>query len=243
MLINALNFRDKNHSIGKTGQFCHNVYMLASKQQTNALVNLFHQGKQITYSKGEFIIRPGEIPPGVLFLESGLVKAYNITKYGEENLLVIRQKGEILALTWAITGEDRDIIYTALEPTTLWRLPRKDFINSIQSDPQTSLPLVDMVTYMYKMHSERILNLEYRTVRERLISYLLTCSDRFGQVGENKNQVILGVPLRQQDIASSINATRETTGRQLAYLERQNLINKKNSFITLLDIDKLKNYL
>ena len=106
-----------------------------------------------------------------------------------------------------------------------------------------SLPIVDMVTDMYRMHSERILNLEYRTVRERLISYLLTCSNRFGKKDKKSKSILLIVPLKQQDIASSINATRETTGRQLAYLERQNLISKKNSFITIIDPEKMQSYL
>ena len=216
--------------------------MLASEKQKASLIELFHQGKKMTYGKGEFIIRPGETPPGVLFLEKGLVKAYDITKYGEENLLVIRQKGEILALTWAITGEDRSIIYTALEPTTTYCISREMFYESIQSDPKISLPIVDMVTEMYRMHSERILNLEYRTVRERLISYLLTCAERFGRKEKN-GEILLVAPLKQQDIASSINATRETTGRQLAYLERQKLIAKEDGYIKLLDPKKMKDYL
>ena len=164
----------------------------------------------MTYAKGEFIIRPGETPPGILFVDSGLVKAYDITKYGEENLLVIRKAGEFLGITWAITGEDRKIIYTALEPTTVHCIDRESFLKHIQSDPKLSLPIVDMVTEMYKMHSDRILNLEYRTVRERLIS---------------------------------INATRETTGRQLAILERQNLVSKHNSYILLIDPVKLRSFL
>jgi CRP-like cAMP-binding protein len=217
--------------------------MLASEKQTASLVELFHQGKKMIYKKGEFIIRPGETPPGVLFVEDGLVKAYDITKYGEENLLVIRQKGEILALTWAITGEDRNIIYTALEPTTVYCLSRQKFYDSIQSDPKISFPIVDMVTNMYRMHSERILNLEYRTVRERLISYLLTCADRFGKKDPATGQILLIAPLKQQDIASSINATRETTGRQLAYLERSNLICKENGYIKLLNPEKMQDYL
>ena len=223
-------------------KFCHNVIMLASKEKA-ALIELFHQGKMVKYAKGEFIIRPGGTPPGVLFIEEGVVKAYDITKYGEENLLVIRQPGEILALTWAITGEDRNIIYTALEPTTIYSISRETFYENIQSDPKMSLPIVDMVTDMYRMHSERILNLEYRTVRERLISYLLTCSNRFGKKDKKSKSILLIVPLKQQDIASSINATRETTGRQLAYLERQNLISKKNSFITIIDPEKMQSYL
>ncbi len=32
-------------------------------------------------------------------------------------------------------------------------------------------PIVDMTIEMYRLHSERILNLEYRSVRERIISF------------------------------------------------------------------------
>src|SRR3984957_18424719 len=98
--------------------------MLATSKDRAALVNLFHTGNKLTYSKGEFVIRPGESPPGVFYIESGLVKAYDITKYGEENLLIIRKEGEILALTWAITGQDRHIIYQALAPTTVWQISK-----------------------------------------------------------------------------------------------------------------------
>lgn len=196
----------------------------------------------MSYKKGEFVIRPGEAPPGVFYVEKGLVKAYDITKYGEENLLIIRRDGEVLALTWAITGEDRHILYSALEPTVAWCISRKKFINYIGAHPESTIPLLDMAIDMYKHHSERILNLEYRSVRERLISFLLTTSSRFGRT-ISKNKIEIVVPLRQQDIASSINATRETTGRQLAYLEHHDLITKKNSLITLNDTEKLQSYL
>jgi CRP-like cAMP-binding protein len=63
--------------------------MLANANELRALVNLFHGGTKLTYSKGEFIIRPGESPPGIFYIESGLAKAYDITKYGEENLLIL----------------------------------------------------------------------------------------------------------------------------------------------------------
>ena len=68
--------------------------MLATIEQTEELLEVFRKnGSRYTYKKGEFIIRPGESPSGVFFIESGLVKAYDITKYGEENLLIIRREG------------------------------------------------------------------------------------------------------------------------------------------------------
>ncbi|MEI9913756.1 MAG: helix-turn-helix domain-containing protein [Candidatus Saccharibacteria bacterium] len=54
---------------------------------------------------------------------------------------------------------------------------------------------------------------------------------------------MIEVPLRHQDIASSVNASRETTSRELSYLERKGLITSKQSFIVLKDTDALKHYL
>jgi CRP/FNR family transcriptional regulator len=98
-----------------------------------------------------------------------------------------------------------------------------------------------MVTEMYRIHSERILNLEYRSVRERLVSFLLTMSGRFGK--ETEEGLIIEVPLRHQDIASSINASRETARRELAALERKNLIVTKRSHILLKDVPALQAFL
>ena len=98
-----------------------------------------------------------------------------------------------------------------------------------------------MLVDMYRLHSERIINLEYRSVRERLVSFLLTTSKRFGK--ETEHGLLIDVPLRHQDIASSISATRETTSREIAILERQGLLHSQQSFITLINLDKLRHYL
>jgi CRP/FNR family cyclic AMP-dependent transcriptional regulator len=195
----------------------------------------------LAYSKGEFIIRPGESPPGVYYIETGLVKAYDITKYGEENLLIIRKAGEVLGLTWAVTGQDRHIIYAALAPTTVWLVHRDGLTDFIRKNPSASLPVIDMVTDMYRLHSERIMTLEYRTVRERLVSFLLTTAKRFGE--HSPEGVRITVPLKHQDIASSISATRETTSRALAELERKGQLKSEQSYITLIDEQTLRNFL
>ncbi len=215
--------------------------MLTDDGEVGALVNLFHQGTRLVYEKGEFIIRPGGPPQGVFYILNGLVKAYDITKYGEENLLIIRKPGEILGLTWAITGDDRHIIYSALARTEMLQISRDQFVTFVRTNPTAALPLVDMLVDMYKSHSERILNLEYRTVRERLVSFLLTAARRFGV--KTPDGVVIDAPLRHQDIASSISATRETTGRELSGLERQGLLKSRQSIIVLKDIEKLRKFL
>ena len=222
-------------------ELCHNYRMLADKDQSQSLEDLFQQGTKLTYKKGEFVIRPGESPPGVFYISEGLVRAYDITKYGEENLLVIRKSGEYLGLTLTITGDDKKIIYQTLTPATLWLMKSEVFTEHLTKNPEIALPLVDHLIEMYRVHSERILNLEYRSVRERLISFLLTTARRFGE--ETKDGVLIKVPLRHQDVASSINSSRETTTREIAYLERNHLIINHQLYFTLTDVDKLQGYL
>ncbi len=216
--------------------------MLATLKEMAEFVDLFSKrGVKQTYRKGDFIIRPGESPPGIFYIHQGLVKAYDITKYDEENLLIIRKEGELFPLIWGITGQERHVIYQALAPTTTWQISRDTFLKFIEKKPEALAPILDMTLEMYRLHSERILNLEYRTVRERIISFLLTMSQRFGK--ETAEGLLIEVPLRHQDIASSVNATRETTSRELSALERKGLLLNKQTLILLIDIPALQKYL
>ena len=216
--------------------------MLTTPSQHKVLLDLFNRGTKLTYRKGEFIIRPGENQSGIFYIVSGIVKAYDITKYGEENLLIIRKDGDIIGLTRAITGEERSIIYSTLSPTELLYISQDQFRAFLYDNPEAALPLIDKIVEMYKLHSERILTLEYRSVRERIISFLIGISKKFGKTTDRG--LVLEVPLRHQDIASSISATRETTSRELSVLERQGLIVRdRQSIITICNMEKLRSYL
>lgn len=207
--------------------------MLASSGDRQLLIDFFCTGQHLTFSKNEYIIGPDEAPRGVYYIESGLVKSFDITKYGEENLLVIRKEGEFMGLTWVITGQSKNIVSTALAPTSVWLVSRERFIDFMTDHPEASAPIIDTLANMYRLHGERIMTLEYRTVRERLASFLLTMASRFG--ADSSHGVTINVPLKQQDIASSISATRETTSRSLALMQQQGLISIKQSIMTICD--------
>jgi len=216
--------------------------MLATMKQTALLVDFFHKkGRRLTCNKGDYIIQPGEFPPGVFYIVEGLVKAYNVSRHDEENLLVIRKEHELFPLIWAITGRERQVAYQALAPTVLFCAPRDDFAAFLHDNPGILAPLMDMTLEMYRLHSERVINLEYRTVRERIISFLLTMGQRFGSI--TKDGVVINAPLRHQDIASSINSSRETTSRELAIMERRGMLGRASSYIVLKDPKALRDYL
>lgn len=206
------------------------------------LHDFFMTGARRMYRKGDYLVHAGETPPGVFYIESGLVKSYDITKYGDENLMVIRKTGDLLGMTWAFTGDTRQILYTALAPTTTWLVTHDALHNFLAREPRVAILLLEMVVEMYRVNSERILNLEYRTVRERLVSFLLSMAHRFGKKRPD-GSLLIDVPLKHQDIASSISATRETTGRAITLLEKKGLLLNSYSKITLLDMEALRGIL
>lgn len=215
--------------------------MLADKAAHEQLIAFFHSGTKLSYKKGESIVHSGDDPRGIYYVTTGFVKAYAITKYGEENLLIIRQHDDIFPLIWAFTGLHRDITYETMSDTTLWRVARSDFLKFLQKNEHVVPVLLDMAIEAYRLHSERVNNLEYRTVRERVASFLLTHVDRFGVKG--KRGRMIGAPIRRHDIASSINASRETTSRELTALARHGYIELEGAGIEILKPEKLRELL
>jgi CRP-like cAMP-binding protein len=215
--------------------------MLASEAQREKLKKVFKKGSRLTYKKGEFIIRPGETPTSVYFIESGVAKAYAITKYAEENVLILRKSNEIFPLIWSHTGQERGVIYETVTPLVAWKLQRAVYDEQLLKDTDLLRPILDMTTEMYRIHSERIMTLQYRTVRERLVSFLLQLAKRFSE--KTDEGLLITIPLRHADIASSINASRESATRELHSLDQKGLIRLQKTGILLCDTAKLKSFL
>lgn len=215
--------------------------MLADKAAQEQLVTFFHIGTKLTYKKGESIVRSGDEPHGIYYITKGFVKAYAITKYGEENALIIKKDKEIFPLIWAFTGLHRDITYEAMSDTTLWRVARSELLAFLKKNEHVVPVLLDMAIDAYLLHSERVNTLEYRTVRERLASFLLTHVKRFGGEGVKGNS--LSAPIRRADIAASINASRESTSRELSALSRGGYIDLTTPYIEIIDEAKLRELL
>lgn len=217
------------------------MYMLADESARTQLIDFFKTGTKLQYKKGESIVRAGDEPRGIYYITEGFVKAYAITKYGEENNLIVRQHNDIFPLIWAFTGLHRDITYEALSDTTLWRAARSDFLEFLKKNEHAVPVILDMAIDAYRLHSERVMTLEYRTVKERLASFLLTHVERFG--GKGEKGASLSAPIRRHDIAASINASRESISRELSALAKKGYIDLTTPYIEITDPEGLKELL
>ncbi len=205
---------------------------------THELGDFFAAGTKLEFSRGEYIIRPEETPSGVFYIESGYIKACNTTKYGEENLLVVRKHAEVFPLIWVMTGDNRSVGYVAHTDAVVYKRSVQDLERLLESSTDALKEVLHVTTAMYQSQAERVNSLAYRTVRERVAYFLLTLSRRFGK--EDKQGVLIELPLTRADIASSISATRETVSREFSKLTKKDVIAQQSGRIIITDKEYLE---
>ncbi|MDB5168747.1 MAG: CarD family transcriptional regulator [Candidatus Saccharibacteria bacterium] len=202
-----------------------------------SLEQLFARGQQLTLGKDEIVIRPGDDPSHLYQVQSGYVKVYFINREGEEYLHVIYGAGEIFPLAWIVHRVRRNVFYETITPTVLMRLSRDEFLEHTAHDPEMGFIVMQQVVSQFNIYLDRIDNLEYKYARERLVYRLLFLGSRFGKWDDNGDLVL--PYFTQQDLASSINLSRESAVRELNKLKTKKLIDYNTSNIILKDLKAL----
>lgn len=209
--------------------------------KSKKLLDLFKKGKEISYKKGEIIIRPDDIPSGVFFIQKGFVRVYSIDINGNEKVRIIYKKEEIFPLLWVLKGIQKDVYYEALDDVKLSRVPKELFREFIAENPNVLNELIDRLIFHFNVFVDRVDNLEISKAYPRLIAHLLFLSDRFGK--KTGKGILIQIPIAHKDIAASINMTRETASREFEKLEKRGLIGYKGHLIIIKDEKKIKDEL
>lgn len=194
-----------------------------------------------TYMKGQIILHAGDTPSGIFYIEKGHVKAYSISKEGEEKIYIFLKEKEIFPLIWPFKRQQDEIFYQAMDTVTVRISEEETFHNLIHEEPEAMHSVVHRLIDVIDVFENRIETLGPTNSYNRLITRLLFLAKRFGK---NKgNSVIIEIPITHLDIANTISMTRETVNRDIKVLLEKNLISQKRHFITITNVEQLKSEL
>lgn len=203
----------------------------------------FDDGQTLHFAKGETIINGLNQPNGVFIIKEGFVKAFTITRAGHENLLLVHDTGEFIPLIWALDGTHTEgLYYEAMSDVTVLRTSKEKLRTAMSDNKWLSQEILKQSLHIITTYSQRIQALEFRTARERIIAELLNLAEMFGKkVGnEDGKKVLIDAPVTHQDIANSINMTRETASRALGVLFEEGLLGQDEHMFTILNLAKLQ---
>lgn len=207
-----------------------------------AIVRLFRQGLKVYAKTGEIVARGDDTTSWVFLIEKGYIEEFSINDEGREYLQLIYKAGELFPLVWATIGVKKRLFYQALDATTLWKLPRSEFIGAIQAEAgPVNLAVFRQMGVQFSAFVDRLDNLQYKTADQRIIYRLLFLAARFGQ--KYGSSIIIQVPLNHQLIADSINLTRETVSREMQTLVKAGLISHPHKRVVIENLKELVNKL
>lgn len=209
------------------------------KLDDDSIVAHFSDGFLMNFGKDEVIIHGYEEPEGVYLIKAGFVKAYSISHDGHRNLLLIHKAGEFIPLPWALDGaHTTGLFYEAMTNVEVLRAGKDKLRSALGNNTWLSRETLSQTVNIISVYTQRIQTLEYRSARERVIAELVYLAERFGE--KHGKEIIVNAPITHQDIADSINMSRETASRALGLLFEEGLMGQKDHLFVIKDIHKLQ---
>lgn len=216
--------------------------MTLSQNDSESIASRFREGVVKKFSKGEILVQGDMEPTGIYLIQSGYVKAYSISQLGQQNLLLIHGENEIMPLPWALDGPQKlGIFYEAISDVSVLSISKDSLRLAMGRNPWLTEQILSQLVNTFTVYAQRIQNLGFRSPRERVIACLLDLATRFGRT--DNHTIIIDIPITHQDIADSINMTRETASRALELLFDEKLVSQDGRKFVIRDETKLQSEL
>jgi len=193
-----------------------------SEESFKQLKEFFSQYRLLHYKKKERILRPYDTPSGILYLQSGYVRAYSTSHEGEELTIIIFKPEDVFPYSWAISDMENKYYYEAMTPVEVRKVPKEELLEFINKNLSIMLLLNNHIVVRMMGLAQRMEYLVYGNAYQKVASMLLICAERFGE--KRGSEIVIQVPLTHRDVANLIGLTRETTSGEIKKLERKGLI-------------------
>lgn len=216
-----------------------NIFENFSKQNLEEVTELVQVEE---FKKGRSIVLPQEKERRVYFLLKGKVKIAEEDQVGREIIIAILGEGEIFGPIIPLSECDTPPSVIALEPCLIGHIREKDFDHLVEANPDLCFEISKYIGEQLIKLTTRLKELIYQDIPVRLARILLHLAEDYPR--EDECGVVIDVRLTQQEIASLIGATRESTSSNLNQFKRNGWIESEGRDICIKNrkaLEKLAN--
>lgn len=196
----------------------------------SSLITLLREhGTQKLFRAGEPLLFQGEIPRNIYVIVDGIVRGYTISSSGEERVIGISGKGDLIPLAWALGATNAAFnYYEALSDTRVLSVSKVTFDELLESDQTFARLLSETSAKQYSGAVLRTLSLTQSRAIDKLAYTLYYLANRFGKERED-GTTLIDFKLTQILLASMIGQTREGTARNLKELVSKKAVSYSGS--------------
>lgn len=238
-LLNAIEGRLKRSELFRKGfdqsaegfnQFLEQARGLAT------LKDLAAERKTRTMARKEIIFHEGDELRSIFLINSGKVRTFKMNNDGKEFVTGLHGPGDFLGYMSVLEGGRVNESAETLEDSELALIPREDLLTLLYKDRDVSMRFIKMLTKEVKESEQRLLELAYATVRQRVAQALLRLRDTYGADPDQG----LGLRISREDLATVVGTATESLIRTLSDLKSDGLIEVQGRDIRIKDARALE---
>jgi CRP/FNR family cyclic AMP-dependent transcriptional regulator len=184
-----------------------------------------------SFEAGETVCEPEELASSLCLVVSGRVQLYRTTGDGRRFVVATLQQGSIFGEDSILGGEGPDTSAVALEPCTIWFMPRQRALEISSTNALFGFGLMQAMGQRVVEAENRLEQVAYSTIASRLAALLLELG------GDDPEGVVHAT---HQELADMLGTWRETVSKTLQDFRRRGLVASGRRQLTLLDKDGLE---
>lgn len=181
----------------------------------------------VTYPAQAVVFLMGEPDDGLYVVEHGWLKAFKSAATGREQTIATFGPGATLNDVAVLAGVPTQATVVALEPATLWRIPRAQVLVLVAQHPPLAQALIGSLAARVLHLASLVEDLALRPVEARLARLMLTQA-RDGQIARRRWAT-------QAELAAQVGTVPDVLNRALRALADAGLIAVGRRTIRILD--------
>jgi CRP/FNR family transcriptional regulator len=170
-------------------------------------------------------------------VKSGSFRSFIANSEGAEQTIGFYLPGEVMGLDALLHGRFSCSV-VALETGSVCELPLSRLNELCAEIPSLQLQMTRILSKEIASDHDQILLLGHSSAKERMATFLLMLSRRYGALGFSNTDFNLS--MRRQDIANFLGLSNETISRQLTELRKTGVISVKQRGIQIIDLNLLR---
>lgn len=191
-----------------------------------------------TIKKGESIFSEGENVNGIFCVKDGICKMTKRSTNGNEQIIKLISKGELLGQRSMISDEPVNLSAVALEDMEVCFIPKSEIMSFFNRNNQFSMQVMKTICGDLKEADDHLVAMAQKPVKQRLAETLLYLHDTFGIGTDNS----LKVKLSREEIAGIVGTATESCIRMLSELNKLGVIELAGKKIIVPNRKRLADY-
>ena len=187
-----------------------------------------------------FLFQEGMKAEELYIIASGKVQISKITSDGRELSLRICGENDICGELTLFTDNPRYLLSAkVLEEGDVYAIKKDVIETEIFQNSKLAFEFMKWMSDHFRKTQTKFRDLVLNGKRGALLSTLIRMTNSYGV--HKENEILIDLPLTNQELANFCGTSRESTNRILSDLKRDHIISMKKGKISILDLQYLKN--